>query len=581
MKRTIARGILVLVAAMVAYVYYVPLGHTDFVGRWGDGTFGVNFPQGGPTTVESVDPGSSADRAGVRPGDRAVINPFSQAFTALGAPRTGERRVVSFLRPDGSTLVAHLTATPVQNFGLGDRVWGVVAMLPGTIFLIIAFLLVYLRPSVMTWAFAFYAIGYLSTSPSYEYFSGNAPAWFFVPLAFVLSTAFGSFAPLALVPFVLRFPSDELRGWRKKADIAIWLCLAAAYLAYAYQWYVAETTSVFNGYGNFLGLGVPLLGLAASAAIVISNYKTAPPERRQRVRFLVLGFIISVLAYAAYFVPAFSDSAKQIIGYAVVLMPIGVAYAVLQHRVLDINFVLNRAIAYAMVSIAVIAFVSLLDWLFGRVVSYAHFATIVELVVTICLGFLLDRINRAVGDAVEAVLFRKRHEAERFLKRVAAALPYATVESSISDSLLHEPVEALELSAAALYRRSSDGRRFEGIATSENAQVAPAGFERDHNLVRFMKSEEKIVWLDEVRSHLDPENSRIYVLAVPILVRHELESFVLYGAHRNGAQIDPDEVRLLEELAREAARAYDHVDAVRTRELLVELRAREALPGTA
>jgi ABC-type transport system involved in cytochrome bd biosynthesis fused ATPase/permease subunit len=111
--------------------------------------------------------------------------------------------------------------------------------------------------------------------------------------------------------------------------------------------------------------------------------------------------------------------------------------------------------------------------------------------------------------------------------------------------------------------------------------VAPAGFERDHNLVRFLKAEERVVWLDEVRSHLDPENSRVYVLAVPILVRHELESFVLYGAHRNGTQIDPDEVRLLEELAREAARAYDHVDAVRTRELLAQLRATEVSPGTA
>ena len=48
-------------------------------------------------------------------------------------------------------------------------------------------------------------------------------------------------------------------------------------------------------------------------------------------------------------------------------------------------------------------------------------------------------------------------------------------------------------------------------------------------------------------------------------VRHELVSFTLYGAHANGAQLDPDEVQLLEELAREAARAYDHVEAERAR----------------
>ena len=53
------------------------------------------------------------------------------------------------------------------------------------------------------------------------------------------------------------------------------------------------------------------------------------------------------------------------------------------------------------------------------------------------------------------------------------------------------------------------------------------------------------MWLDEVRAYLDPVNAGVYVLAVPVLVRHELVSFTLYGAHRNGAQLDPEEVELL------------------------------------
>jgi GAF domain len=131
----------------------------------------------------------------------------------------------------------------------------------------------------------------------------------------------------------------------------------------------------------------------------------------------------------------------------------------------------------------------------------------------------------------------------------------------------------LDLLAGALYRRSDDGRRFEGVATSDDTLVAPMGFDRNHNLVRFLQASEDSVWLDEVRAHLDASNSAIYVLAVPVCVRHELVSFVLYGAHRNGSQIDPDEVALLKALVREAARAYDHVEAVRTRELIGQLTA--------
>jgi hypothetical protein len=68
-----------------------------------------------------------------------------------------------------------------------------------------------------------------------------------------------------------------------------------------------------------------------------------------------------------------------------------------------------------------------------------------------------------------------------------------------------------------------------------------------------------------VRAYLDPVNAGVYVLAVPVMVRHDLVSFTLYGAHRNGAQLDPEEVELLEGLANEASRSYDHVEAVRVR----------------
>jgi hypothetical protein len=152
------------------------------------------------------------------------------------------------------------------------------------------------------------------------------------------------------------------------------------------------------------------------------------------------------------------------------------------------------------------------------------------------------------------------------LRRAARALPYATEEIAVTDGLVQVPVDALKLSAAALYRRSNDGSRFEGISTSSNATVAPPGFDRNHLLVRMLQSAEERVWLDPLRSHLDAENASIYAIAVPVTVRHELVSFTLYGAHSNGSQLDPEEVEMLDELAREASRAYDHIEAVRTRE---------------
>lgn len=565
MARMLSRAVTIAVTLLVVVFYYAPVGHYDFAENWGEGTFGAQMT---PRTVEvvSVLPGGPADRAGLRPGDRVLGRDVGYVEqTRFTSPYAGETQTFSFER-DGRTKQATMTAVPVSGFGLPQRIGGILAILPATIFLAVAFVLLFLRPSVMMWSFYVFAVGYFGTQPVFAFWSHVLSPPAFWTMAFVLITICGSWSVMALLPFILRFPRGDLPGWRHKVDKFVWIAMVLTYVAYAFEFRYTTGSGVLPWWSIYTDQVIPLLAFALATVIMAKNYSVSPPADRKRYGFLILGTVASFVAYGVYFVPWVPFAVGQVVGYAVVLMPICVAYAVFQLRVIDVNFVLNRALVYSSISIAVIAFISLLDWLFSRVVSIGRFAVGIELLVTICIGFLLDRINKVVERTVEALFFRARRNAEAFLRRVAAALPYATEEPAISQGLVDVPAETLHLSAAALYRRAIGEKRFEGVATSANTPVAPPGFEGDHLLVRLLLSSEKPVWLDEVRAQLDPENAGMYVIAIPVTVRHELVSFTLYGAHTNGAQLDPEEVDLLADLAREASRAYDHVEAVRVRE---------------
>ncbi len=570
--KLIARLVLIAITALVIAIFYVPLGHADYAGVWGGGTFGVGSTRQFSLRVDAVAPGSPADLAGVRAGDTLDVTPFSKGFASLIYPRAGDRGTFTFRRPDGRAYTVTMTAVPLASFSRTVQLLGIIAILPATIFVAIAFVLVFLRPNVMTWSFYAFATGFLSTQPSMAFYQAYLSPGAFAVLTFSLTTVWGNFAVLPLLPFVMRFPDDRLTGFTRTFDRAMWIAIAAAFVAYSVAWFEWERDG-YSFWSSALDVWIPLAAFALATYVVIKKYKYASPQVRQRFGFLVPGLIISFIAYAIYFVPAVPRWLSEIIGIAVVIMPISVMYAVLKHRVLDINFVLNRALAYGILSVFAIAFVSLLDWTAGHLLSEGRFATGIELLATIGIGFLLDRINRAVQNGVEVVFFRGRRAAEDYLRRVARALPYATEESAVADGLVQAPADALLLSAAALYRRSSDGSRFEGLATSSNTTVAPPGFEANHLLVRMLQSGEQRVWLEELRGHLDREQAKYYVLAMPVTVRHELVSFVLYGAHRNGAQLDPEEIESLEELAREASRAYDHIEAVRVRERYATLTA--------
>jgi hypothetical protein len=565
MRKTLSRALLIVVTLVVVAIYYLPIGHVDFVENWGEGGFGaINYNRS--NVVSRIERGSPADRAGVRVGDLLVENGYLTTSSLLRAPYAGETEHFTFLR-GGHAYNVTLTAIPVAEFTIWQRIAGILAYIPPTVFLIVAFLLVFLRPSIMAWSFYIFAVGYFGTSPAFDYWAHVLSPQQFLALAFVLNTVFGPWSVLPLLPFVLRFPNGDTQGWRRHIDPYVWIFLAATFVLYAVEWRVYISTQSLPAWDAVIGSVIPLSAFAFAGLILAKNVVMATPSDRQRWGFLAIGTIASFIAYAIYYVPGVPFAVGQIVGFAVILMPLCIAYAVFRLRVLDVTFVLNRALVYGVLSIGVIAFVSILDWFFSRVVAIGRFTIGIELLVTIGIGFLLDRINRMVEGVVEAIFFRSRRQAEAYLRRAASALPYATDESAISDGLVQVPNDAMDLAAAALYRRSPSTGRFEGVATSRQTNVAPASFDTNHLLVRMLLSDERIVWLDEVRSQLDADNAAIYTLAVPVTVRHELVSFTLYGAHANGAQLDPEEAAMLEDLAVEASRAYDHVEAVRTREL--------------
>jgi hypothetical protein len=571
MRQSLSRALLIVATLLVIATYYLPIGHTDFAENWGEASFGITLAPR-EAVVVTVARGSSAEHAGVRPGDLIVTNGNYEIAPRVRSPYAGERETL-LIRHRSEVRRVTVTAAPNTSFGFWQRAGGVLAYLPPTIFLVVAFLLAFARPSIMSWAFYVFAVGYFGTQSVFMYWSHVLPATAFLALTFVLSVIFGAWSVLPLLPFVLRFPNGDVDGWRRKIDPFVWAFLVLSLVLYIIEWRAYSAYQVVPAWDFVPNAVIPLFAFFFAGLIVAKNVVEATPRDRQRWSFVAIGTLASFVAYAVYFVPGVPFAVGQALGFGVVLMPICIAYAIFRMRVVDVNFVISRALVYGLLSLGVIAFISILDWLLSRALASERLTLGLELVATIAIGVLLDRLNRGTENVVEAVFFRRRRLAQRYLCRAAAALPYAVDESAISDGLVQIPVDALNLGGAALYRRSANDEHFEGVATAQQTTVAPPGFNRNDLLVRLLLADERIVWLDELRTHLDPENTAVYTLAVPVVVRHELVSFTLYGAHANGAQIDPDEVELLEDLAREAARAYDHVDAVRTRERFAALTA--------
>lgn len=448
------------------------------------------------------------------------------------------------------------------------------------VFVGIAAALVLLRPTRVTWGFFLLAVGYsvvqfgaLNSVLDEPYKSADLPLY---GVALTLAVWGGG-------TFNARFPEDTSDLWGRRYEMSLRI--------------VAPLLGILLYLGN-IGRGGPWydsiwltyeFGLIATLAItlvlVVYRFSIGGPER-VRGQWVVFGSVIGLGALIADAVlhllkiPDFQGSRLDVIlTVAIVAIPISVAYAVLRHRVIDVRFVVNRALVYGVLTSAIVIVFSFIEWLIGKKLESQRLAQFVELAGALAIGFWFSLVHRRVERFFEGIFFRGQRRAAQRLARVTAAIPHAASFETVDEFVTDEPAEAYGLTSAVLFRRTGQGD-FERVAAHNWPNAALERLPVSDPLIAYLSAERAPLDLDEIawRHPELPPDSRRPIVAVPIIVRDRLIGVVLYGGRTSHEAFDPDELRRLQDLATAAAAAYDHLEADALRRELAELRTQlEAL----
>lgn len=522
-------------------------------------TAGLEADQDG--NISAIEPGSSADKAGMRVGDHVDMSSlsFAQKFALFSAASRRDERVSLIDRTQrrAVTLVSQPTYT---------NIYLVIKRFAGIIFTLLGLALVLMRPSRMTWGFYIYA---LTAADS------NVANLAFLPTGVFCAAAFLYWALLAARPvgfliFGVRFPNDEAAGWKRWPDQfapVLAVTMIAAKLA-------DPIGSLFNFprgldfLNNSSGV-IELILYAIGVLALVDTYARASGDTRQRISWVLGGLAVSVaadiFANVTSFLPNMSGTQWLAHGYVRVIdivVPITVAYAILRYRVLDITFVVSKTLVYALLTSILIIMFSLIDWVFVRRLEDARLGLFVEIATAIGLGFGLNSLHKRSDALIETLFFRRRHLAEMQLERVIATLPHTTSKTTLEELIVEDPAHGLQLASAALFERDSDGgyvrRRALGWATG-----CVEVLDINDRVVLQLQAEHGVVRIHEIRwPRTDVPTGAAYPsIAVPVLLRRQVVAILLYGAHASGADLDPDEVKILGSLATAASLAYDHLEA--------------------
>jgi hypothetical protein len=555
------RAVVVVALAVISLAYTAP----DLILPWHPwGNFGMTEAVTGRTeaTIASVDPGGPAARAGIRVGDKIdlaamPLDDRRSVYTSYNTERPAKRATFQFVRGIGLQAVTLVSVPHLRT--LADNVTDVIQLLTLISFPILAGALLLLRPAALTWAFFIYA---LDVSNGSTLSQSYAPTWLQV-LEYAWSSAFGVAGLAAFIIFALRFPSNVVTGWKRTVERAVLfaaplLLLSNLYWGLGQVFLLPHALAVSSVANAFV-----LLGYCVGAGAFIATLMQATPQERPRIVWVIFGFLVGYGAFASFNAffgyagtsPIWLTNTLQIFD---VLIPITVTYAILKHRVIDIAFFLNRALVYGILTTLGIGLLVLLDWAVAR--RLESFGLVIEVAGALALGIAIQHLHGFVDTLVDRYVFRSVHEAEKHLERVGEAMMYAESLEALDTFLVQESARALRLASVAVFRRVDAGQFVRASALGWNG-VACDTIGADDPLVLDLQAQKRGVaggpFLSD-RSDV-PQGASAPIFAVPIRIRERTIGFVLFGAHLNASDIDPNEQGILESFVARATIAYDHV----------------------
>ncbi len=523
----------------------------------------------------TIDPGSPAARAGLRNGIRVGClhyRDYEVLFPEFQAPGYGPAPIQACVTRNGSVHMVQFVAQPgppAQSL-YGAIGFVLLRLFSYCVFLVVGSVLVILRPSLMTWLLFAYCLCTVPGAALTDAITAAPPATSAAVQAVNLLTVFLG-APFLLL-FTLLVPDPRLpRGWRQWAFWTV--CAISLALAAFREYHLAQASITTGSAADPLTHGFNFGMTWAVIVVVLARLIAMPPRERARFGWVAFGIVVGAIANYLRLL-ATNAYYTNVAGMVTVVMPLTLMYAILRRHVIDVRFAISRTVVFGAITTLVVGIIALVDWATSVYLSQHRIALAIDALVTIGLGIALHRTYGAIENAVDFLVYRRKHDAETYLRRLARTLLRAEHEETIDRALVADPYEKLQLDMAALFRHT--GEAYTVAAEEGWGCAAGISFERDHDLVRFLITERTRLNIGDLREHVRAEfreSGAVPVVAVPIVEGDALYGFAMYGLHRDGTKLDPDEVDVLDALCQTAAQAYVRIEVLRLRAMVAPIGA--------
>jgi hypothetical protein len=290
-----------------------------------------------------------------------------------------------------------------------------------------------------------------------------------LPLASAAVVLQPSWVPaLLLFPVViLLFPDGRLAARRWRWVLGAYAALAACATAGLFWPAISAVASHdvhLDSFGDVISNGHTVGALAAAELLVLLSiaatwlsfvahqalsWRRATGERRQQLKWLASGAAITLALLAISFGFSSTSVAGEILSFGLAALPVGIGVGILKYRLYDIDRIISRTLAYAIVTGLLIGIYAGLVLLTTDVLSF-H-APVAVAVSTLVAAALFNPLRQRVQHIVDRRFNRARYDADQTVTAFSARLKDVVDLDSVRDDLASVVQRTLEPSHLSVW----------------------------------------------------------------------------------------------------------------------------------
>jgi two-component system, NtrC family, sensor kinase len=513
----------------------------------------------GHLTADRLEPNGPAERAGIRRGDEVVsingrdVNNAASLTRQLYYSGVYSKATYSLIR--GSVpLDVEVVLVPAERsmndwlrliafiyLGIGlyvlMRRWTAVGSTHFYIFCLVSFI--------------FYSLHYTGKFNVFDWtvFWANEVAWLLQPALFL--------------HFVLTFPERrefvKRHRWSLPALYLPGLLLLLIQL-FAFTYLEASNSLLFEL--NRIHWAYLTIFFVSAAVVLWKNYRrAATPILRQQLKWITRGTIVAIapftLCYVLWYVLGVMPSpAMKVSVLSLGVLPLTFGYAIFRYRLMDVDLIFKRGMAYTLAAAAVIGMyfagvAAIAELVHTRVPSSGPYGLLVAMVVT---ALLFEPVRKWIQEKLDRFFFRAGYNYRRTLIEFGRELSSETDLDKMLSSLVDRVASTLQVDRVAIFLGNSDSSRFELSKSLGIAHVTGL----DLSFLAKPRIEDAVGHIFFENTHLLPRENPTAQEAIarlelnyyiPCHARQKTIAFLGLGKTMQGDFLSSEDVELLQVLA--------------------------------